>query len=349
MAPMKLYMLWPPHWFGLLTGASDFTANPVLGSPALNRLGLHVLRKRAAHAACQRRRQRLQSGLPAGAVEALSRDGFVKVEQFLPPESFAAVKAELAAAALPMIEMAQPPALTRRANLDTQTCKRHYPALHRLITDRQLLGLLRYAAGYRGKPIIAIQCIHSNSEPHGPGHDPQTDWHADTFHSTAKAWLFLHDVGAQDGPFGYVPGSHLPTPARLEWERQQSVLARAHASRLHAKGSFRVNEAELTQLGYGAPFIGVVRANTLVVADTGGFHRRTPSPQPTVRVEVYLSLRRNPFFSGLYPSVLSLPLLRDRWAGWAFRWYEYLLRKGRPGWIPMPGRGLSADEIRALR
>jgi hypothetical protein len=346
---MKFSMMWPLHWLGLLTCASDFTANPVMGSARLNAMGLHVLRKRAAHAVCEWRRRRLRQALDPHVVQALSRDGLVKLEQFLPHDEFMQLKSELASAALPMLEMAQPPALTRRANLDAHTCEGRYPALHRLITDRRVLGLLHYAAGYRGCPIIAVQCVHSHSERHGPGHDPQTDWHADTFHSTAKAWLFLHEVGPQEGPFGYVPGSHLPTPARLEWERRQSVAAREHPNPLHAKGSFRVSEADLAQLGYGSPFIGAVPANTLVVADTGGFHRRTPSPHPSLRVEVYLSLRRNPFFAGLFPSLLGLPLLRNRWAGWAFAIFEYLLRKGRPGWIPMPERGLNTEEVRALR
>jgi hypothetical protein len=67
-----------------------------------------------------------------------------------------------------------------------------------------------------------------------------------------------------------------------------------------------------------------------------------------VRVEIYLSLRRNPFFAGLYPSLLGLPVLKRRWAGWAFRWYEMLLRQGRPGWIPAARRGLDGEELRAL-
>jgi hypothetical protein len=345
---MNLSLLWPPHWLRLLTRASDFTANPVLGNAALNKLGLHVLRKRAAHAVCQWRRKRLRAAVPEGAAEQLDGQGLVKLEQFLAQDEFHAIKAELATAALPVIEMAQPPALTRRINLDAKSCEGRYPALHRLITHRPLLALLRYAAGYPGAPIIAVQCIHSGADEPGQGRDPQTDWHTDTFHSTSKAWLFLHDVGPGDGPLACIPASNHPTPARLAWEREQSMVAAQHANRLHAKGSFRATEDELRQIGYGAPFIAAVSANTLVVADTSGFHRRTPSPHATVRVEIYLSLRRNPFFAGLYPSLLGLPVLRSRWAGWAFQWYEMLLRKGRPGWIPARSRGLNAEEIRAL-
>ena len=346
---MKLSMLWPPHWLRLFSRTSDFTANPVLGSTKLNAMGLHVWRKRLAHAVCEWRRKRLRAGLPEGAADQLSRQGFVQLDHFLTEADYVAVKTELAAAALPVIEMAQPPALTRRINLDVESCEGRYPALHRLITNRALLGLLQYSAGYPGAPIIAVQCIHSGANTAAQGHDPQTDWHSDTFHSTSKAWLYLHDVAADDGPTAYVPASHTPTPARMDWEKQQSVGATSHANRLHAKGSFRVSSQELQQMGYGAPYIAAVKGNTLVVADTSGFHRRSPSPRPTVRVEIYLSLRRNPFFAGLYPGLLALPVIRKRWAGWAFQWYEMLLRQGRPDWIPAPRRGLNGEEIRMLR
>jgi hypothetical protein len=345
---MKVSMLWPLYWFRLFTSANDFTANPVLGSATLNRWGLHVWRKRAAHAVCQWRRARQRSQLPEGAAEALSLQGFVQQDRFLPDAELQLLLAEVGRAALPVIEMAQPPALTRRINLDASSCKGRYPAMQRLIENQTLLRLLRYAAGYPGTPIISIQCIHSGGAQTGGSQDPQSDWHVDTFHSTAKAWLFLHDVGPDDGPLAYVPGSNLPTASRLAWEHRQSVTAASHVNRLHAKGSFRVTEAELRQMGYGEPYLAAVKSNTLVVADTGGFHRRTPSARPTVRVEVYLSLRRNPFIAGLYPSVLAWPGVRSQWAGWAFGWYEYLLRKGKPGWIPSARRGLNSDEIKAL-
>ena len=342
-------MLWPLHWLRLLSTANDFTANPVLGNATLNRMGLHILRKRAALAICQWRRQRRRLKLPDGLAQQLSGQGFVRLDRFLPEDEFLAVKAELGRAALPVLEMAQPPALTRRMNLDANGCRGSYPALYRLITSETLLRLLRHASGYPGSPVIAIQCVHSSAHSQGQGHDPQTDWHVDTYHSTSKAWLFLHDVEMDEGPFAYVPGSNRATSARLAWEREQSLGAASHANRLHAKGSFRASEADLKNMGYGDPFIGAVKANTLIVADTAGFHRRTPSPQPTVRVEVYLSLRRNPFFAGLYPGLMSLPVLRNRWAGWAFQWCELLLKKGRPSWIPSPRRGLNTAELEVLR
>ena len=341
-----LRMAWPLHWLALLTSAKDFSRNPVIGSATLNAWGLHVVRKRLAHWACQaRRRLWLGRALDPAKRAAFERDGFVAIPDFLPAAEWQALRQELLQAGLPMLEMIQSQAITRRANLDEQTCKGRYPALLRLLQRRELQDWVRYAAGYSGRPSIALQCIHNDRDDAASGrHDPQTDWHSDTFPSTGKAWLFLHEVRADEGPFGYLPCSHLPTPARLRWERGTSVTAASHPNPMHARGSFRAAPQDLAVLGRTPPFEATVGANTLVVADTGGFHRRTPSPRATVRLEIFLSLRRNPFFAGLYPSLLSLPLVRSRWAGWVFQASQWLNARNLPGWRAVPEPGLLPSE-----
>lgn len=342
---------WAPwHWLALLTGAKDFTANPVIGSPHLNGRGLYTWRKKLAQAVCDvRRRWWLGRQVPAAWREAYAADGYVRLDGFLPPGELQAVRREAACAALPVLWMAQPPALTRRINLDRASCAGAYPALARLLGNRPLLRLLRYAAGYGGQPIIALQCIRADAPGEDSGHDPQADWHVDTFHSAGKAWLFLHDVAAEHGPFAYFAGSHRANAARDAWDRAQSTAAATHPNRMHARGSLRAGESDLRAMYPGRePFVAAVPANTLIVADVGGFHRRTPSGAASVRVEVYLSLRRNPFFAGLYPSLLGLPLVRSRWAAWVLAWYQARLRRGRPGWIPAEQPGLDAQEAALL-
>jgi hypothetical protein len=125
--------------------------------------------------------------------------------------------------------------------------------------------------------------------------DPQCVLHTDTFHSTVKAWLFLTDVPADEGPFTFVPGSHRATRARLEWEKQMSLQAATSPDHLIRRGSFRIAAAELAELGLPPPIVFAVPANTLVVADTHGFHARGPSVRPTQRVEIWAYGRRNPF------------------------------------------------------
>lgn len=334
----------PFQALALASGAKDFSANPILASKRLNQWGLHVLRKRLAQRLCDARRRRLAWRLPAQQVAQFNRQGYLQIDDFLPAHEFDAIRRELCSASWAMLEMMQPPAVTHRANLDPHTCRRELPALYRLLNHGELRLWLQYAAGCPGQPLFALQRIVSDRGSDSGARDPQTFWHSDTFHCVGKAWFFLHAVGEHDGPFAYVPGSHLPSPARAAWEREQSLAAAAHADRLHAKGSFRVSEAELSAMGYPDPQRACVAPNTLVVADTSGFHRRTPSPKTTVRLEIYLTLRRNPFFCRLYPSVLQLPLIKQRWALMYYRFNEYLLKIGKPGWIPLPPAPLGEAE-----
>ncbi len=114
-----------------------------------------------------------------------------------------------------------------------------------------------------------------------------------------KAWFFLTDVAADEGAFCYVPGSHRLTAERLAWESAKSVVASSHPDRLRSRGSFRVDEDELAALGLPAPRRFAVPANTLIVADTFGFHARGPSARPSTRIELWAYDRRNPFLPAI--------------------------------------------------
>lgn len=330
-----------------ITSSKSFADNPLLGSPKLNRLGLHTARKRAAHMMCQVRRIIMAPKVTKAWRDDYQRQGFVRIQNFLPEKIFKEVKHELAKLAQQSIEMRQGSTITRRFNLDASNC-RNLPSLQSILRHRELLWGLRYIAGYWGQPIIAVQCIHAEKDDSCQSRDPQTDWHLDTFHSTAKAWIFMHEVKTDEGPFAYVPGSHRPSKHRLAWEKEQSIYAAKHADRLHARGSFRVCPEDIQHLGYGQPMIGAVAENTLIVADTSGFHRRTPSPKNTVRVEIYMSLRRNPFWAGLYPSLLGLPYIKNHWASLAWGLYRWMDKIGRHSWQASTEEGLTAKELSKL-
>ncbi|MBS7807551.1 phytanoyl-CoA dioxygenase family protein [Variovorax sp. PCZ-1] len=339
---VNISFFFPWHWMALLTSAKNFRDNPVIGSPALNRRGLHLWRKRWAHSLAARRRRKLGVMLPLELKQSCDRDGMIKIADFLSPQQWQSLLQEVHDHTLPMLEMAQPPALTRRAYLDAVSCK-NMPVTTALLTHPLLHHLMQYIAGYPGQAVIALQCIHSDA-PTTDASDPQTMWHTDTFHSTAKAWLLLHDLAADQGPFAYIPGTHKLTLERQTWEQSQSVMASRHSVPMHAKGSWRASEQELSAMGYAQTFTAALPANTLIVADTGGFHRRTPCVRPTARVEIYLSLRRTPFFAGLFPSLLSLPWIKKTWARKYTQLSHSMHRHGFKVWTPAPDFGLLASE-----
>jgi hypothetical protein len=74
-----------------------------------------------------------------------------------------------------------------------------------------------------------------------------------------------------------------------------SLSARHSANAEDRQGSFRIDAAELAPLGLPPPRAFAVPANTLVVADTFGFHARGPSERPSLRVEIWAYGRRSPF------------------------------------------------------
>jgi hypothetical protein len=204
------------------------------------------------------------------------------------------------ASPLPAREMRQGPAVNRMIGLAPAALA----PVRALAGRRDIRALMGYAAGRAGAPALSIQSVIVDAAH--AGSDPQGDLHADTFHPTAKLWLFLDDVSDDDGPFVYVPGSHRLTPERLQWEYTQSLTARDDPRLHHALGSFRIDPAELPGLGYRQPRRFVVAANTLVIADTFGFHQRASSRRPAARVAIYGYLRRNPFvpWNGLHLAAL---------------------------------------------
>ena len=292
----------------------SFRANPVLGSPRLNKMGLHRSRVTIAAKLSDLRRKGMARGLSREDRENFDENGYFLKTDYLSPEDFAALKADVFEQAIAAREMRQGQTVTRMASLSALP-----GTLGRSIAARRdLNAMLNYASGRRGAPVIGLQTVIADQK--NKRADPQTQMHADTFHPTAKMWLFLTDVGEEDGPFVFVPGSHKLTPERLNWEYEQSLTAQSDERLHHALGSFRITPDMLPSLGYGSPRRMAVKANTLIVADTFGFHHRASSDKPTTRVELYGYLRRNPFIPWNGLDLSGLPGVRGRQLDWFFRY-----------------------------
>jgi hypothetical protein len=303
------WFLAPLHVAALATGAKSFRDNPVIGSPRLNRAGLHVARVRLAHRMAEWRRERLASLISEDDRAAFARDGFILKRNFLDAADFQALKEQVLSFEGPARNQLQGDALTRRIALDEHALS-CLPAVRKLIESPEWLGLVRYVGSFMLEPLSYIQTIFSQVRNAPP--DPQTRLHADAFHSSVKAWLFLTDITEEDGPFIYVPGSHRPTPRRLAWERNASVSAAHSADFQTARGSLRISLEAVRRLGLGEPTVFAVPQNTLVVADTVGFHARGLSARPSVRVEIWAYGRRNPFLPWLGFDLAAMPLIKGR-------------------------------------
>jgi len=306
-----------PVWIAqLATGTKSFERNAVIGSRRLNEWGLHAARVRLACRLAQARRRKLAGLISEEDRKAFDRDGFVLRPNFLPDERFAALGAQVRAYRGPLREISEGDTIMRKIALDGRALTA-LPALAAVLQSREWRGLIRYAGSRDAEPVVWVQSILRHACA-GPA-DPQTFLHADTFHPTVKAWLFLTDVAEDAGPFTYVSGSHRLTVQRLGWERRMSLSARHSPNAEDRQGSFRIDPAELASLGLPQPRVFAVPANTLIVADTFGFHARGPSDRPSPRVEIWAYGRRSPFlpWAALVPWSTSALGRRSIWS-WKF-------------------------------
>lgn len=318
-----------PFWvLQLVTGAKSFLDNPIIGSRRFNRFGLHVARVRLAEALCRWRRSRLARGVRPDWLEAFERDGFVAIRDVVPSDEFPALREAILSYQGPAREMRQGDAVTRRLAVDPDMLTA-IPALRALLARSDLTALFHYVASFRTTPLHYIQTIVSHTGGNEP--DPQEVLHADSFHSSLKAWLFLNPVAEDEGPFTYVRGSHRFTPQRLSWEHRRSLTDPRAIDRLSARGSPRVTGIDLAAMKLEAAEAMPLSGNTLVVADTVGFHARGASVKPGERVEIWSYARRNPFLPWLGGDLLSLPGLAERRVGWL-----WALRDRLEVWIGQP-------------
>ena len=321
----------PLHALALFTRAKSFRDNPVLGDAVLNRRGLHLRRRLIARRLGAARRRRLEGLVPPADRAAFERDGFILRHDFLDPETFRRFRDEVLGLESPAREAVIDDTLTRLIPLDAGALRR-LPTVRAVLEGQAYRGLLDYVGSFRRRPALYVQTVYSN-HCDGP-RDIQTFLHADTFHPTVKAWLYLEDVDVDAAAFTYVPGSHRDTPRRLAWERRCSIGARTAGDRMHAEGSFRVTEAQAQRMGYAPPRRLSAGANTLVVADTSGFHARGLTAQKSRRIAIYAMSRPNPFLPWTGGDLLGWTGLHARIQrlGWATEAALARLTRKRTAW-----------------
>lgn len=290
------------------------TFDGLLGNPTANRYGLHVFRIILSDIIQFIKRMPFYILAPKAA-RHFNKQGLLVIENFLDEQSAGLVREEIERHLAQLPPAAAPNATSAVFNgmLPRPTGYDRYDGdtLNRLdfiLQDSNIKNVFKSWRMHRlslalfgmiNTPIrYFIYELRHGNEKKRP--DSQKLTHRDTFHHTYKLWYFTHDVELATGPFEYSVGSHRLSWKRLRWEYWRSVKISAD-KKLHRGGAFRVTNEELAEMGVASPKPLCVKANTLVIANTRGFHRRGFAQQGITRVGVYGSFRPIAFFPFLQP------------------------------------------------
>jgi hypothetical protein len=261
-----------------------FSDDKTVDSRALNFAGAQPLR-----AILARLLYSVRPGSRDPLMAELARNGIVLIEDFLPPSLFAAVERE----AEELMATTDPTWVIRSG---TTEVRRHslahvdpgpFPQLEQWRADQRIATLAAaaerrsYPKGWDGGALVEHLTLGEVSEPHG-----DTELHIDTFFNTHKLWLYLDDVSKTNGAFVYGPGSHVLDRTRLRYEYLESTTTN--------RKSRRVSEEEVRSRGL-EPLVFACRRNTLILANTCGYHARSAGQPGATRRSLHREYRCNPF------------------------------------------------------
>tara|TARA_X000000368_G_scaffold388196_1_gene349515 strand:- start:54 stop:905 length:852 start_codon:yes stop_codon:yes gene_type:complete len=117
--------------------------------------------------------------------------------------------------------------------------------------------------------------------------DSQKTLHSDTFFNTHKVWYFPTEVTEKMGPLCFVKKSHRFNFHKLALEYLNSISKESDTN-------VRANKQKLTKYE-NKIFKCSVKSNSLVVANTRGFHKRGESSINKERYQIHFRVRIDPF------------------------------------------------------
>lgn len=248
-------------------------------------------------------RPRLHYPEVAAYAEALDRDGAVVIPDFYPPEVFQELRREFEATLRPDAYPDYSRKVSGNLVLESINLSKHaddLPGFRRNVEqDHRIYKIVASRLGRRFKYTAPVYTeVLYAEDPTQPISDIQNVLHADVHYPTIKLWLYLNDVTEDNGALRYAMGSHRMTSARLRHEYELSIRSAYY-------DSGRLDRLDPRYLQHGRPAakpenlakMGVddqpirVRANTLVIADTCGFHKRGNFAPTGRREAVTMSFR----------------------------------------------------------
>lgn len=235
--------------------------------------------------------------------QALERDGYAVVTNFLPPEEHTRVVAEFEKL-LPNFQQFDTytkVALPHVERLDI-TDPNVSPSFRSLFSNHPLIQSVAQAF-LRRKKLLDVKTyltrisIRDERELSLPQDGGTTNIHIDAPLRVLKCFYFLEPVSESNGTLHYAPGTHRRTPRLLWLEYLHSIRYALNKRRPHPTGQYdpgrpwvEVTDREVRTYGLSQQPV-IVPGNTLVILNPGGYHRRGVMTQPGDRKAVEIGFR----------------------------------------------------------
>lgn len=255
--------------------------HPLFSRVDLMEKGLHLFRMMFARHAYELRRS-------SNCNREMDDNGVVVIENFLPDVLAGKVKEEILSFSLGENIQSHNKISSQHPNIqsmliDKGVYKICAGAAHRRVTDD--------AAWNHFQDTTYVQRL-KNDPNNG---DIQKVCHSDVFYPCLKYWYFPEDVTVDDGPFMYAKKSNVITEEQLDFFYRESVLVAkdewdTSRNKGHGEGSFRAMPNDLETMNVKLEPI-TAKANSLVIADTSGFHCRGDVRSSTIRSAVHGAIR----------------------------------------------------------
>lgn len=287
--------------------------NHIIPSPIANKIGVPVIRTILSNLAVNLRR--VKNCRPKTVHEKkLLSNGIVVIPNFLPDDEFQDLKKEFnQIISKKNINISN----IGSTNVLFSSLKKNdyskYEAIKKFSKNKKLIRLICVAEGMKLfdeiKTLIFEKTNFGNPEKDT---DPNKLFHADVHFHSHKVLYYIEDVSNDNGPFAYCKKSHQNSLERLYFELRRGQLRDGHINSWriinHQQKNFfknyynklMKNKIDITG-----------KANTLIITNVHGFHRRGDGVQGKSRSLIRIPFRHNPLGHSkkLLPSTYTGKLL----------------------------------------
>ena len=175
--------------------------------------------------------------------------------------------------------------------------KNKYPNLYKFSKNKKILSLFSSNA-LKKKLDMVVKIEKLEAKKEGDEGDASKLWHYDIYYNTFKAWLYLDDVGIEQGPLHYVAASHGFSLERLLAEWKSSIQYSLRTDKKFPKPwSYPAYEAGSKKYDHynriSKKCTG--KKNTVLFGNTAALHRRGDAIPGRQRNTIHFYVRESPF------------------------------------------------------